>query len=185
MKHPMKYIWGLKALLYKCFLGKVGNMTYIGKPTFIEGRKRIFIGDRVRIFPGIRMEAIGSGRIVIGDNVAIEQNCHITSMDGLLKIDNNTTISANVCITNLDHEYQDISKSVMEQGHILNETEIGEGCFIAFGCIIQAGTKLGKHCVVGANAVVRGEFPDYSVIVGVPGRVVKRYDVETGTWVRV
>ena len=38
--------------------------------------------------------------------------------------------------------------------------------------------------MVGTNAVVRGTYPDYSVIVGVPAKVVKRYNKETGKWER-
>ena len=65
------------------------------------------------------MEAIGTGKIEIGDNVAIEQNVHITSIGEVLRIDNNVTILANTFITNLDHEYTDIDKSVMDLGHKL------------------------------------------------------------------
>lgn len=184
MIHPIKFIWGARALLYKLFLGRVGKLTYIGKPCFIEGGKKIYIGERVRIFPGIRMEAIGDGKIRIGDNVAIEQNVHITS-GGRMVIGNNVTIAANVWITNVDHEYRDISKSVLEQELILKETSIGDGCFIGYGAKLQAGTKLGKHCVVGAGAVVRGEFDDYCVVVGCPARVIKKYNAKTDKWERM
>lgn len=68
---------------------------------------------------------------------------------------------------------------------ITKRTEIGENCFIGFGAAIQAGTVLGKQCIVGTNAVVRGEFPDYSVIVGAPAKVVKQYNKETGEWERI
>lgn len=80
--HPIKYLWAARAVVYKMTFGRIGNMTYIGRPTFIEGRKNIYIGNRVRVFPGIRMEAIGNGTIKIGDNTAIEQNVHITSGGG-------------------------------------------------------------------------------------------------------
>lgn len=182
--HIKKIAWALRAVINKPFWGSIGIPSYMGPPVFVEGRKRIYIGKYVRIFPGIRMEAIGTGTIEIGDNVAIEQNAHITSMEGSLHIGSDVTISANVCITNLDHEYADISKSVMDQGHILNTTSIGEGCFIGYGAVIQAGTTLGKHCIVGANAVVRGRFPDYCVIVGVPAKIVKKYNEESQKWER-
>ncbi len=183
--HPIKYIWALRALVYKFCFEKVGNMTYIGKPCFIEGGKRISIGYRTRIFPGIRMEAIGTGKIKIGNNCAIEQNVHITAAGGILHIGDDVTIAANTFITNIDHEYRNIACSVMEQGHILKETTIGEGCFIGYGAAIQAGTKLGKHCVVGTNAVVKGDFPDYCVIVGCPAYIVKRYDCKIRMWIKV
>ena len=183
--HPAKIFWGIRALIYKPFFGNIGMPSYIGKPCFIEGCKHIVIGNRVRIFPGVRMEAMNSGSIHIGDNTAIEQNVHITSSGSILSIGKNVTILANTFITNLDHKYEDISKSILEQGITEHETIIGEGCFIGYGAAIQAGTKLGKHCVVGASAVVRGEYPDYSVIVGNPARVVKRYVPEAEQWERV
>jgi hypothetical protein len=72
MMHPIKYIWAISALLYKPFFKKIGILSYIGNPCFIEGR-RISIGNRTRVFPGIRMEAIGTGEISIGIIVLLAQ----------------------------------------------------------------------------------------------------------------
>lgn len=180
--HSAKIVWGIRALLYKPFFRHLGIPSYMGKPCFIEGCKNIDIGKKVRIFPGIRLEAIKDGRIKIGDNTAIEQSVHITSRGGVLRIGKDVTILANTFVTNLDHEYADISKSILEQGVIVRETAIGDGCFIGYGAAIQAGTILGKHCVVGASAVVRGEYPDYCVLVGNPARVIKKYNIETKSW---
>jgi len=99
-----------------------------------------------------------------------------------LLIGANTTISGNVFVTNMDHDYTEIGKHILEQKHIVKETVIGENCFIGYGAVIQAGTKLGRHCVVGSNAVVRGEYPDYSIIVGVPAKIVKIFDFAQNEW---
>lgn len=183
--HPIKYVWALRALIYKPFFKHIGSMTYMGKPCFVEGCKGISIGNKTRIFPGIRMEAIGTGEISIGDNCAIEQNVHIISEGKKLAIGDSTTISANVFISNVDHEYEDISKSVMNQPLIEKETQIGEGCFIGFGASILPGTVLGKHCIIGSNAVVKGTFPDNCVIVGAPGKIVKRYNSDCKDWIKI
>jgi len=177
-----KIFWILRGLLYKPFFGKFDLPSYIGKPIYISNFKRIFIGKRVRIFPNARIEVVNKeSSIVFEDNISIGQNFHIISGDDLT-IGRDSTISANVFITNIDHEYQEIDKHILEQPLIIKETQVGENCFIGYGAVIQAGTILGKHCVVGANAVVRGHFKDYSVIVGVPAKVVKRYDVEKKEW---
>ncbi len=176
--HPLKIGWAVRAIIYKLTFGKIGNFTYVGKPCFIEGQRNIYIGNRVRIFPGIRMEAIGSGKIIIGDNVAIEQNVQINSMNSNLIIGDGVTIAGHVFITNEDHKYEDITKSVMEQGNIIAETAIGDGCFIGYGTVILQGTILGKHCVVGSNAVLKGVYSDYSVIVGVPGKIIKKINLK-------
>ena len=171
-----KIFWILRGLIYKPFFGKFAFPSYIGKPIFIGNFKRIFIGKRVRIFPGARIEVIGNNAsIVFEENISIGQNLHITSASQLL-VGKNTTILESVMITNIDHDYQEIDKHILEQKHIISETKIGENCFIGYGAVIQAGTILGKQCIVGANFVVRSKIPEYCVIVGVPARIVKRYD---------
>lgn len=129
------------------------------------------------------MECHEKGKIVISDDVSIGQNFHITSGGGLtLSIGAHTTISGNTFITNIDHAYQEIGSHILLQPHLCKNTKIGENCFIGYGVAIQAGTVLGKQCIVGANSVVRGNFPDYSVIVGAPARIVKRYNTNTNRW---
>lgn len=179
---PIKYVWAMRAIFYKLFFNHIGKMSYIGKPIFLEGCRNINIGNRVRIFPGVRMEAIGNGRIEVENNVAIEQNVTIVAMETSLCIGADTTIAPNVYISNCEHVYTDISCSVMEQGCSVFETIIGKSCFIGYGSIILAGSKLGNHCIVGSNSVVCGEFPDNCVIVGNPARIIKKYNDQYAIW---
>lgn len=178
----LKLLWGLNALFYYPFVKIIRFPTYIGFPVFTYGLKNVMIGKRVRIFPGMRIEAHAQGSIVIGDDVAIGQNFHVTSSQDILSIGAHTTISGNVFITNIDHEYRELDKHIMEQQFLIKHTSIGENCFIGYGAAIQAGTILGRQCIVGANSVVRGTFPDYCVIVGAPARIVKRYNFESELW---
>ena len=68
--------------------------------TYIEGKRKISVGNRTRIFPGLRMEALKSGSIVIGSNTVIEQNVHITCASKI-SIGNDCSILANVLITDI------------------------------------------------------------------------------------
>lgn len=179
-----KLLWAARSIINMPFYKHYGINGYMGKPILIAGKKHISIGNRVRIQPGLRMETFKDGTIYIHDNVSIGQNFHCTSA-GKLIIGKDTTILGNTFITNIDHEYRTIGVHVMDQPMIVKDTFIGENCFIGYGAAIQAGTKLGKQCVVGTNAVVRGEYPDYSVIVGVPAKIVKRYNSETKEWEKV
>ena len=180
--HPIKYFWAARGFFSKLTFKHFGNMSYLGKPLYIEGKRRICVGNRTRIFPGLRMEALGNGSIIIGSNTVIEQNVHIISMDSELSIGDDVTLAPNVFITNVNHNYHAIDKSVMEQGYSKKKTVIGDGCFIGYGTAIQAGTVLGKHCIVGSNSVVKGDFPDNCVIVGAPARIIRRYNKETQAW---
>lgn len=175
--------WGVRALLLIPFFGRVGWLTYIGPTTLILNPRRIYIGRRVRILPGLRAEAHGAGRIDIGSNVAIGQQFHIAA-GGDLRIGEGTLISGSVTVTDMDHEYRDTSMSVLNQPMIISRTEIGQNCFIGAGVRIQAGTVLGNGCVVGANSVVRGSFPEHSVIVGAPARVIRHWNPRSQEWER-
>lgn len=177
-----KIFWIIRGLLYKPFFGKFGLPSYIGKPIIINNFKIIFIGKRVRIFPSSRIEGIGmNAKIIINDNVSIGHNLHLTAGD-ILEISKNCTISSNVLITDIEHEYTEINKHIMEQPLIIKRTFIGENCFIGTGAVLDAGTILGKQCIVGANSVLSGVYPDYSVIVGIPAKIIKRYDENTNIW---
>lgn len=183
MSHLFKLAWIARAFLYKLFFKNFMMPGYMGPPLFILGSSRISVGRRVRIFPGLRAECHDRGRVIIHDDVAIGQCFHIASF-GDINIGSGTLISGFVLVTDVDHEYGAVGTPVSKQPMIWKKTGIGKNCFIGMGARIQAGTVLGNGCIVGANAVVRGTFPDYSVIVGSPGRVVKRYNKVSGIWER-
>ena len=184
MQYVFKITWAIRAVFYKLIFGSFKFPGYIGSPKFLVRPSRIYVGKKVRIFPGFRAECHGQGKIFIHDDVAIEQDFHITSM-GEISIGKGTLILGFSSVTDIEHHHEDVDVPVLRQPMIWKKTRIGENCYIGMGARIQAGTVLGNGCVVGANAVVRGTFPDYSVIVGVPARIVKIYNPENKIWERV
>lgn len=179
-----KVFWIIRAIFNKPFFGQLKLPSYLGRPVYIKGASNIFIGRKVRIFPNIRLETHFEGKIVIKDNVGIAQNVHITAM-GDLEIGEGSTILANVYITDIKHCYTEIGKPILDQPLIYESTKIGSNCFVGMGACIQAGTVLGNQCIVGANSVVKGNFPDNCVLAGVPAKIIKRYDSESGSWVKI
>lgn len=51
--------------------------------------------------------------------------------------------------------------------------------------VVVGNVRIGRNCVIGANAVVTRDIPDYCVAVGTPAKVVRRYDAGRGEWVKV
>ena len=174
--------------LYSFRLLKLGRYSVVIKPIAFTPRY-VAIGNRVSLGHHCRIEGISSfsgnsfsPKIVFGDGVSFQQRCHIIAASELF-IGANTIASFDVMITDNDHEYEKIGVPVGNQPLTVKKTSIGENCFIGAGVKIQAGTKLGKQCIVGANSVVRGDFPDYCVVVGAPanGAVVIGCMVEMAT----
>lgn len=179
-----KLAWFARAIIYKLTFRSIGSLSYIGRPLFIHNASKISLGDKVRIFPHSRMEVHGKDSLIcIKDNVSIGQNLHIIS-GAILNIGSNTTLSANVFISNINHDYKAaIDVHAMNQPLEIKDTSIGSNCFIGFGAVILPGTTLGDNCIVGANSVVTGEFPSYSIIAGAPARVIKSYDITKNEWI--
>ena len=50
---------------------------------------------------------------------------------------------------------------------------LGEGTWVGVNAVVMPGVKLGKCCVVAANAVVTESYPDHSVVGGVPAKLIK------------
>lgn len=184
MSYIFKLSWIVRALGLGLFMKSFRLPGYIGPPMFLLGLSKMSLGRRVRIFPGLRAECHGEGELIIEDNVALGQCVHITCARRLV-IGQGSVIAGFVSITDIDHGYQDVGVPVLSQGHTTHETRIGKNCFVGMGARIQPGTILGDGCVVGANSVVRGVFPDNSVLVGAPAKVIRLYESGHMAWVRV
>ncbi|MNC45515.1 putative acetyltransferase [compost metagenome] len=52
--------------------------------------------------------------------------------------------------------------------------EVGDGSFLGIGAKVLPGIRLGRHCVIGAGAVVTRDIPDYSVAMGIPAAVKRQ-----------
>lgn len=163
-----KALWWLRLVLESSvFWGKIGKKCYVGRPALVTRPRRIQLGDRVRIYPGVRLECGPNGHIIFGDNISVGPNVNITAF-GEVHIGSGTTISANVFITDMDHDISDPERSVMETKNIVKPTSVGKNSFIGANAVILAGTELRQGVVVGANSTVRGVFGPNEIIAGSP-----------------
>jgi acetyltransferase-like isoleucine patch superfamily enzyme len=178
----LKVLWLIRTqLVDRFFFGKIGAESYIGNHRMLEGRKRMALGKKVRIYPYCRIEVKKNATLVIGDNTSIGNNLHI-SCCGSLVIGNDVTISSYVFIGDSEHGYDSFENSFLNNPMTVGKTAIGDGSFIGRGTAILAGSDIGKHCVIGCNSVVKGRIPDYSMAVGSPAKVVKRFSFESKKW---
>lgn len=177
----IKFLWMLRALALKLFCRRFGLFSYIGKPCYLSGLSHFDFGRRVRIYPNARIEAFHSSNLIIDNNVSIGQNLHLICVKKVM-IGANTTISANVYISDVNHTFSDMSTHVMSQPLDILMTSVGENSFIGYGVAILPGSTLGRGCIVGANSVVKGVFPDYCMLTGSPAKIIKRYDLSNHCW---
>ncbi len=124
----------------------------------------------------------GVGDVMIGDDSRIGLGSVII---GPATIGKQVILAQNIVISGLNHTYADISLPTRLQkvttGLIVVEDEV----WIGANVVVTAGVTIGKHSVVAGGSVVTKSIPPYSVAVGNPAKVVKRYDFEKGEWVKV
>jgi acetyltransferase-like isoleucine patch superfamily enzyme len=108
----------------------------------------------------------------IGAHAYVGPRCHL----GLVDIGRDVLIGAGVHIpSGADtHGSADLDRPIREQGGTRRMVHIGEGTWIGSAAVVMA--DIGRHCIVGAGAVVTKALPDGVVAVGVPARVVRFRD---------
>ncbi|SDF71761.1 acyltransferase [Sporolituus thermophilus] len=185
------YRYLITVLFYKPFIGEMGKKTVIYSPIRFTGLKFIYLGAKVTIFDGARIEVVdryGNQRfspcLKIGEGTSINQNCHITCAEEIV-IGMNVLITANVTITDIIHPYDDINVPISRQPLITKKVYIGDETCIYQNAVILPGAKIGKHCIIGANSVVNIQVPDYSVVVGNPARIVRQYNQMLQSWEKI
>lgn len=101
------------------------------------------------------------GKITIGDNVFLNSNVKIVSMNAI-QIENKAIIAPNVCIYDHDHNYK---SNLMIDNYIVGKIYIGDNVWIGANSIILKNANLGSGCVIGAGSVVKEKIPNNSIFI--------------------
>jgi carbonic anhydrase/acetyltransferase-like protein (isoleucine patch superfamily) len=131
------------------------------KPLFVAGNATITgditFGNQVGIWFGAVIRG-DKDRIIIGDRSNVQDNCVVHTSKGFpVTIGNDVSIG---------------------HGAILHGCTIHNQVLIGMGAIVLNGAKIGKGSIIGAGAVITEgkEIPPNSVVIGVPGKIVKQTD---------
>ncbi|MFC1845165.1 acyltransferase [Thermodesulfobacteriota bacterium] len=149
-----------------------------GENVIIEDGVRIFhpetitIGDNVYIGHDTILKGYYATDTIIGNNVWIGQQCFVMGAGGL-SIGDNVGIGPQVKIHPCYHENDRLDIPIMFQKIVFDSIVIEEDVNIGFGAMIMHGVTLHKGSIIGANAVVTKSFPAYSVLGGVPAKLIR------------
>ena len=121
----------------------------------------------------------GVGDVIIGDRTIVGLSNVII---GPVTIGNDVMLAQNITISGLNHGYEDVNISPSKQKEVKKPIFIADDVWIGANSVITPGVTLGKHCIIGAGSVVTKNIPEFTVAVGNPAKVIKRYNPETETW---
>ncbi|MDR1760424.1 MAG: gamma carbonic anhydrase family protein [Fibrobacter sp.] len=135
------------------------------------------VGERVFLAEGVRI----IGDVVIGDDSSVFYNAVLRGDLNSIVIGNNTNIQDGTTIHLSENHGVQVGNNVAV-GHnaILHGCTVEDGCTIGMGAIVMDGACIRKNSIVGAGALVTAgkEFPENSLIVGSPARVLRHLTEE-------
>jgi maltose O-acetyltransferase len=147
---------GSKLLWRKAFLRAVG----------VEFREHVFFGNGFRLYK--------HGSISLGKNSCFGENCGLYA-HGDVKIGEHFVAAPGLTINSGDHEPVAMTPRALP-------ITIGDRVWCGVNVTILAGSTIGDDCVIGANALVRGDIPPRSVAVGMPAKVVRQVERSDSVW---
>lgn len=148
----------------------------IGSATLIASNVTMSVG----MAPGQPLPTGASSPVLrIGDRTLIGRGSHLVAHQSVVIADDVIT-GPNCYVTDQNHVYADPETPIGQQWPANDPVEIGPGSWLGSGAVILPGTTLGRNTVVAAGSVVRGHFPDHVVLAGIPAKVVRRYEEDTG-----
>lgn len=147
------------------FLGKGVEIHATPELSHLEIGRWVHIGDKNTI-------RAHEGSLRFGDKVVLGRD---NVINAYLDIEiGDSTLMADWCyVCDFDHKTDNVEMPIKDQGIVKTPVRIGPDTWIATKVTVLRGTTIGRGCVLGAHAVVKGDFPDFSIAVGSPAVVVK------------
>lgn len=125
-------------------------------------------GDNLKVSSNVNF--YNPEKIAAGDNVYIGYNCYFGG--GEINLDDEVIIGPYCSIVAGIHSFE--NESFRYGKYEFKSIEIGRGTWIASHCVISAGVKVGKGCLVAAGSVVVKDVPDFTMVGGVPAKFIKK-----------
>jgi acetyltransferase-like isoleucine patch superfamily enzyme len=160
-------------------------------------------GKNARICRNTRMDVMPFNNFVLGNDSTIEDFCTVNNgvgdviighrtrigmsnvIIGPVSIGNDVMLAQNIVLSGLNHGYEDVGIAPHDQPVTKKKIVIEDEVWIGANSVVVAGVTIGKHSVIAAGAVVTRDVPAFSVAVGNPARVIKKYNPEMKIWEKV
>ncbi len=115
---------------------------------------------------------LNGDKIELGDRVGFNYGCYVNGFGGLI-VGDGTIFGPYTMIHTANHNMDDITRPIPEQGWESAPVHIADGCWVGMGVCILPGLTIGEGCVIGAGAVVTADVEPYSIAVGNPAKAVR------------
>lgn len=116
---------------------------------------------------------LAPGGVSIGNHVYINHNTDIYGQGGV-EIGNYVLIGPNSNILSVNHAFRDWTQPIASQGITTKKVRIEDDVWICANVTVIPGVKIGRGSIIGANALVAKDVEPYSIMGGVPAKLIKK-----------
>lgn len=179
-------------------LGGFGKNTTVDPGVRLDYPERIRLGDGVRIAGGVTLRANTESAcgIRLGDGCTVQESVLINANrgevtigsrswigpfcllygNGGVRIGDNVLIAAHTSINTVSHHFSRCDIPINDQGVHCDPVVIEDDVWVGMNAVVLQGVTIGRGAIVGAGAVVTRDVPAWSIVMGVPARVVGHRD---------
>lgn len=164
----------LRYIAYKPLFKRVNGYVSIDSGVTILGFENIELGVNVTFMKNSYIYAHDNGELKIGNNFTINTNSQLGASFGKIIIGNDCAIAANCVLRASNHNFDNPDIPFREQGHKYGKIIIEDDVWIASNCVIIANKKIGRSSIIAAGSVVTKDVESYSIIGGVPAKLIRK-----------
>ena len=192
--------FGLRSLVYPLFLGGCGRRPAIATRVSISNPQNVFLGDQVLLDESVGIDARHNSQIVIGHRVSIgkftilsSKGESITLSDGVnigshcrvatqtkIFIGSSTLIAAYAYIGPGNHMHSPSGSIIDGAMDLRGGVRIENNVWVGTRATILDGVTIGEGAIVGAHSLVTEDVPPWTVVAGVPAKIIKTIEPPSG-----
>jgi len=164
----------LRAVAYRPLFKKCGRNLRVDSGVTILGFRNISLGDNISIMKNSYIYAHDGGELTIGDNFTLNTNSQLGASFGKIIIGSDCAIAPNCILRASNHRFDNPDIPFRKQGHTYGEIILEDDIWIASNSVITADTVIGRSSIIGAGSVVTKDIEPYSIVGGVPAKLIRK-----------
>jgi acetyltransferase-like isoleucine patch superfamily enzyme len=182
------FIKKLKGKYHLLTSKNISKKSFFANNTQFLGIDNITIGENCTIGENTRFTVNDRNskdiKIRIKNNVYIGRNNFFT-VGGYLEIKEYCIFGDNCSFLGSNHTIESPLVPYAHSGATLHEKiTIGVNCWFGINSVVIGNVTIGHGCVIGANTLITKDIPPFSIVVGNPSRIIKRFDFFKDKWVK-
>ena len=158
----VKMAWN-KLVHFSAFSGPIISLVSPFSEITMERGSELRIGRRFKMRDGAKLRVRKGAVCIIGNDSSVNTNDMIACRERI-EIGNDVMLSPNVQIYDHDHDYR-ADGGVKTGKFKTSPVKIGNNVWIGANTVILKGTVIGDNSVIGAGCVIKGAFPDGSIVI--------------------